>query len=59
MAPRRSPRSASIDPGSWPHPKRGAGLGLAIVKRLVALGGGQVGAESGSERMRFWFSLPA
>ena len=37
----------------------GAGIGLAIVKRLVELGGGQVGAESGADRTRFWFSLPA
>jgi signal transduction histidine kinase len=36
----------------------GAGIGLAIVKQLVEAGGGRVGAESGPERTRFWFSLP-
>lgn len=36
----------------------GAGIGLAIVKRLVELGGGHVGAESATERTRFWFSIP-
>ena len=36
----------------------GAGIGLAIVKQLVEGWGGQVGAESGSGRTRFWFSLP-
>ena len=37
----------------------GAGIGLAITKRLVELGGGQVGAESGAGKTRFWFSLPS
>ncbi|HUQ17607.1 MAG TPA: HAMP domain-containing sensor histidine kinase [Candidatus Saccharimonadales bacterium] len=37
----------------------GAGIGLAITKRLVELGGGQVGAESGAGQTRFWFSLPS
>ena len=36
----------------------GAGIGLAIVKQLVEGWGGAVGAESGSGRTRFWFSLP-
>ncbi len=36
----------------------GAGIGLAIVKRLVEVGGGHVGAESGSGVTRFWFSVP-
>jgi signal transduction histidine kinase len=36
----------------------GAGIGLAIVKQLVEGWGGQVGAESGTGRTRFWFSLP-
>jgi two-component system, OmpR family, sensor histidine kinase BaeS len=36
----------------------GAGIGLAIVKQLVEGWGGRVGAESGSGRTRFWFSLP-
>jgi two-component system sensor histidine kinase BaeS len=36
----------------------GAGIGLAIVKQLVEAAGGSVGAESGGERTRFWFSLP-
>ncbi len=37
----------------------GAGIGLAIVKRLVELGGGRVGAESGAGVTRFWFSVPS
>jgi two-component system sensor histidine kinase BaeS len=37
----------------------GAGIGLAIVKQLVEGWGGRVGAESGSGRTRFWFSLPS
>ena len=37
----------------------GAGIGLAIVRQLVEAMGGQVGAESGDGRTRFWFTLPA
>jgi signal transduction histidine kinase len=37
----------------------GAGIGLAIVRQLVESMGGQVGAESGNGRTRFWFTLPA
>ena len=37
----------------------GAGIGLAIVRQLVEAMGGQVGAESGEGRTRFWFTLPA
>jgi signal transduction histidine kinase len=36
----------------------GAGIGLAIVRQLVEAMGGQVGAESGDGRTRFWFTLP-
>jgi signal transduction histidine kinase len=36
----------------------GAGIGLAIVKMLVERAGGRVGAESGPDATRFWFSLP-
>ena len=37
----------------------GAGIGLAIVKQLVEASGGRVGAESGRDSTRFWFTLPA
>jgi signal transduction histidine kinase len=37
----------------------GAGIGLAIVKQLVEQAGGRVGAETGQEETRFWFTLPA
>ena len=37
----------------------GAGIGLAIVRQLVEAMGGQVGAESGDGRTRFWFTLTA
>jgi signal transduction histidine kinase len=37
----------------------GAGIGLAIVRQLVEAMGGQVGADSGEGRTRFWFTLRA
>lgn len=37
----------------------GAGVGLAIVKQLVVAAGGEVGADSGAGRTRFWFRLPS
>jgi signal transduction histidine kinase len=36
----------------------GAGIGLAIVKQLIEGAGGRVGAESGRDGTRFWFSVP-
>ena len=36
----------------------GAGIGLAIVRQLVEAMGGRVGAESGGDETRFWFSVP-
>jgi two-component system sensor histidine kinase BaeS len=37
----------------------GAGIGLAIVREHVEALGGRVGAESGGEQTRIWFTVPA
>ncbi len=36
----------------------GLGLGLSLVSELVALHGGEVGAEEAAPGSRFWFTLP-
>jgi two-component system sensor histidine kinase BaeS len=48
----RGEKSRSRDHG-------GAGIGLAIVKELIEAHGGEVGADTASDKTRIWFTLPA
>ena len=46
----RADKSRSRDSG-------GAGIGLSIVKELIEAHGGEVGADNGDDKTRFWFVL--
>lgn len=55
--PRLFERFYRVDP-SRSRELGGAGIGLAIVKELVEAHGGEIGAESGPNENRIWFTLP-